>query len=376
MLRKKSHFMLSILLLAFCAYALAESPIIPPSVDNKTTEKPIRAEPVLKIGSDKANEDFYMPPLFAMGKDGQIFILDTGNSRIQCFSREGGFLFSFGRLGQGPAELSNGAGKIKILPDGNIYVIDNPQRRINVYNQEGQFLYFKKTSAWYNDIVLLNNTYYLSNIILEEKHKPIHVSRSLGKIDADFGIFIEPAIDLLKQISQLIMPQPWRVYFNSSNFTKLTATHKNELIFSQGFPYRLIKYDTKGNVLKDIVGNVDFDSSHQVKINSNIKEGWVGMMTYPPGADSGTLILLDVCIRDDNQVVVPYLNPEKSMIYMDFYDLDLNLISRYKLLNTFVDIKNGDYISQIMLDNDDHLYAMTIHKEDYPQLVKYKLKFV
>jgi hypothetical protein len=53
----------------------------------------------------------------------------------------------------------------------------------------------------------------------------------------------------------------------------------------------------------------------------------------------------------------------------------LNLISRYRLLNTIADIRKGDYVIQSLVDNDNNLYAMVISKEDYPQLVKYKLIF-
>jgi len=358
---------ISILFRTFCAYILTATPIILSSVDNKIIEKPLTTELVLRIGSDKANEDFYQIPSFVVGKDDQIYILDSGNSRIQCFSKEGRFLFGFGRRGQGPGELSNDARQIKILSDGNIYLIDNLQRRINVYDQEGRFLYLAKTSARYNDIVLLNGTYYLSNIILEENHKPIHVSRGLGKIDGDFGIFVEPAVGILKQISQLRMPEPWRYYYSNGNFTKLVATNKSELIFSQGYPYRLIKYDAKGNVLKNIMGDVDFDTYHQAQFS--VDKFSVGI-TSPLG---GAPILLDVSIKNDNQVVVAYFNPEKSVIYIDIYDLDLNLISRYKLLNIIADFRKGNYVKQIMIDNDNNLYAMVIYKEDYPQLVKYKL---
>lgn len=337
-------------------------------LDDQIADKPIRAELVLKIGSEKANEDFYRLPAFAVGKDDRIFILDSGNSRIQCFSKEGRFLFGFGRRGQGPGELSNDARQIKILSDGNIYVIDNPQRRINIYDQEGKFIYSAKTSARFDDIVLLSGTYYLSNFILEESHKPIHVSRSLARIDADFGIFVEPSVGILKKISQLRMPEPWRIFYSGGTFTKLVATNKSELIFSQAYPYRLIKYDAKGNVLKDIMGDVDFDTHHHVEFS--VKESSVGIITSPPG---GAPILLHVGLKDDNQVVVAYLNPEKSSVYIDLYDLDLSLISRYRLLEMIADISKGSYVNQIWIDNDDFLYAMVLNQEDYPQLVKFKL---
>lgn len=333
----------------------------------KITEIPIKVKLLYKLGSDKTNEDFYHLRSFTVDKKGQIYILDAGNSRIQCFSKEGKFLFGFGRRGQGPGELSNDTSKIKILSDGNIYVIDNLQRRINVYNLEGKFLFSGKTSAYYNDIELLNNTYYLSGILLEENYKPIHISRKLGKIDGEFGILVEPSVGVIQQINQLRFPQPWRIGFSRYNFTNIIATNKNEIIFSQDYPYRLIKYDAKGRVLKDIMGDVDFDTYAHDKITA--KKGVVSLST------SKTARILDVSIKNDNQVVVPYLDLEKNFFYIDIYDLDLNLISRYKMPNIIADARKEESIGQGLIDNDDNLYATVISQENYPQLVKYKLIF-
>jgi hypothetical protein len=372
-----------IILVIFCGYALAEGPLIPSSPDTQISEEPLRAELAFKLGSNKPNEDFYKLRSFTVDKkNGQIYILDTGNSRIQCFSKEGKFLFSFARRGQGPGELSNNASKIKILSDGNIYVIDNRQRRINVYNLEGKFLFAGKTkfefsadtasfTAFFNDIVLLNNTYYLSSFFLEENHNPIHISRTLGKVDSSFGIFVEPAVNQLKRINKLPHPYPWRMYYADSGITKLIAANQNEIIFSQASPYRLIKYDTKGQVLKDITGDVDFDTYHHVEYVS--EKGWTTMYSYP---DPPTGIVLDVSINRDDQLVVPYLNQDQDFFYIDIYDLDLNLISRYKMKN-IISIKKEEYIcmGNVMIDNDDNLYALVISEESYPQLVKYKLIF-
>jgi hypothetical protein len=356
-----------IILVIFCGYALGEAPLILSLPDTKILEKPIRAELVFKIGSDKANEDFYHLRSFTVDKKGQIYILDAGNSRIQCFSKEGKFLFGFGGQGQGPGELSNDTSKIKILSDENIYVIDNLQRRINVYNLEGQFLFSARTSAWYNDIELLNNTYYLSGFRLEENYKPIHICRTLGKIDEEFGILVEPTVGILQQINQLRFPQPWRIGYSRYNFTNIIVTNKNEIVFSQDYPYRLIKYDAKGQVLKDIMGDVDFDTYAHDKITA--EKGVVSLSTSKPAR------ILDVSIKNDNQVVVPYLDLEKNFFYIDIYDLDLNLVSRYKMPNIFADAGKEESIDQGVIDNDDNLYATVKSEETYPQLVKYKLIF-
>ena len=57
--------------------------------------------------------------------------------------------------------------------------------------------------------------------------------------------------------------------------------------------------------------------------------------------------------------------------------MDLNLISRYKMPNIISDVKKGEHIrmGDVMIDNDNYLYASVQSKEDYPKVVKYKLIF-
>lgn len=329
----------------------------------------MRAEIIQKIGSDKGNERFLEPRSFAIDRNGRIFILDSGNSRIQCFSKEGTFQFTFGRAGQGPGELSENASNIKILDDGNIYVIENNfQNRINVYTSEGKFLYSGKTerSTYYDDIVLLNKTYYLSRILLQEDFQPIDICRTLGKIDGSFGVFVDPGIGLSKEVSNLSNPIPWVVMFIDSNFTNLIVDKKNEIIFSQGNPYRLIKYDSEGRVLKDTVGDVDFDTYAHVKFD--VSKDWVGV-TFPNAAR-----IFHMSLKGDNQLIVPFLDPEKDFFFIDIYDLDLNLISRHKMPNSIVHSRKTDYQSQIIVDDNNNLFYLEVPKE-HPQLVKYKLIF-
>ncbi len=115
------------------------------------------------------------------------------------------------------------------------------------------------------------------------------------------------------------------------------------------------------------MGDVDFDTYAHDKITA--KKGVVSLST------SKTARILDVSIKNDNQVVVPYLDLEKNFFYIDIYDLDLNLISRYKMPNIIADAGKEESIDQGVIDNDDNLYATVKSQENYPQLVKYKLIF-
>ena len=325
----------------------------------------MKAELVLKIGSNKENEGFYKPESFTIDRSDRIFIMDTGNSRIQCFSNEGKFLFSFGRQGQGPGELSNQASNIEILNDGNLYVIDNRPHRIIVYNLEGKYQHSIKIKRYYDDIILLNKTYYLSGILLHNNFKPIDFTRKSGEIEGSFGVFVEPAVGLVKRIDKLPFPPPWRCLYMGGTFTNLIVTPKTELIYSQGNPYRLIKYDLEGHILKDISGEIGFDTYAHVEF---IVE------KDSTGVETNQARVYHMSINDNNQLMVPIINKKKDLIFFDSYDLDLNLISRYKMPNCVFDHKKEEKCRKIIIDDDD-LYGLVISQNDPVYLVKYKLIF-
>jgi len=345
-----------------------------PRYQSQIEEKPMKAELIWSVGSDEKNEDFYKPSSLAVDSQGRIFILDSGNCRIQCFSPEGKFLFSFGRGGQGPGELSKEAVKIRILEDGNIYIIDNRQRRINIYDRDGKFLRLGKTSDEYDDIILIDGTYFYSNLIMIEGHIPIHGSKTLGNIDRSFGPFIDPDRDLLKRAIQMNIPKIVEGAFSIKAST-LLVNSKKEILFSPFSPYRLIKFDTEGNTLRDVEGQTDFYTGLPTILRDNKKTGWTGIGIGGPFAKLTQPFLLE-----NDKLAYFYLNPENDTAFLDLYDPDLNLIARYKMANRFTDYRlDGrrpkEYLGEVFIDRDKSLFAIIHSQEDPPRLVKFKLMY-
>jgi hypothetical protein len=336
--------------------------------------KPMRADLIWSVGSDKKNEDFFKPRSFAVDAERRVFVLDSGNSRIQCFSQNGTFLFSFGRSGQGPGELSKQAEKIRILEDGNIYIIDNPQRRINVYDRDGRFLRQGKTSAEYDDIILVDGTYFYSHLIMKEGHLPIHGSKTLGSVDRSFGPFIDPDRDLLKRALQMNIPMIVEGAFSSKAST-LLVNSKKEIIFSPFSPYRLIKFDLNGNALRDIEGQTGFYTGLPTILRIDKKKGTIGIGSGGPFAR-----LTQPNLMDGDRLAYFYLNPEKDTAFLDLYDPDLNLIARHKMANEFIDYqleerRPKESLGEVFIGRDNMLYALIISLEDPPRLAKYKLTY-
>ena len=100
----------------------------------------VTLEPVRTIGDvDTADENmaFYMPSAIAVDGAGDLYILDTGNHRIQKFGPDGKFLASLGRQGQGPGEFYYPSW-LAVDDKGFLWVSDPNNQRIQVLTPDGK----------------------------------------------------------------------------------------------------------------------------------------------------------------------------------------------------------------------------------------------
>lgn len=88
------------------------------------------------IESEDENILFYMPSDIVFDSQGNIYILDTGNHRIQKFAPDGKFIASIGRKGQGPAEFQYPL-SLDVNTEGYLYVADSGNQRIQVLKPDG-----------------------------------------------------------------------------------------------------------------------------------------------------------------------------------------------------------------------------------------------
>lgn len=82
---------------------------------------------------------FLNPTGSTLDSQGNIYVIDMGNNRIQKFSPSGRFLTQWGAKGSGPGQFANPEG-IAIDQNGDVYVADTGNNRIQKFSPTGKHL--------------------------------------------------------------------------------------------------------------------------------------------------------------------------------------------------------------------------------------------
>jgi len=84
---------------------------------------------------------FSLPTNVAVDSDGNVYVTDTMNARVEIFDADGKFISMFGKRGDGPADFERPKG-IAIDKDGHLWVVDSAQDRVKVFDRTGQLLIY------------------------------------------------------------------------------------------------------------------------------------------------------------------------------------------------------------------------------------------
>ncbi len=103
------------------------------------------------------NTDFlyFSRPCAIVYDEKNLFVLDSEDEEIKVFSKGGGFLYAFGKKGQGPGEFQMPS-DIDILGD-QIFVSDGANRRVQVLDKKGAYCWSFKVPFWPQGILALGS---------------------------------------------------------------------------------------------------------------------------------------------------------------------------------------------------------------------------
>ncbi|RME44332.1 MAG: hypothetical protein D6796_11925 [Caldilineae bacterium] len=176
----------------------------------------------------------------AVGDDGRIYVADTWNHRIQVFDEDGNFLSQFGAFAdtQGDANAAPGAfwgpRDILIAPDGNLYVADTGNKRIQKFTPDGEFL-----GAWGGGGVVPGRFDEPTSLAMDSQGN-LYVADAwnhrVQKFDPDFNFLTEWPV--VGWESQSVVNKPF-----------IAVDGQDRVFVSDPENYRLIVYSSEGDLL-------------------------------------------------------------------------------------------------------------------------------
>ncbi len=91
------------------------------------------------LEGENENYMFFLPKKITDDRDGNIYVLDSGNHRVQKFDKNLKYVCTIGRNGQGPGEFLT-PDNIDVDLNGNINIFDYGNIRIQTFSPDGEYL--------------------------------------------------------------------------------------------------------------------------------------------------------------------------------------------------------------------------------------------
>jgi len=137
-------------LLMGCGTAATQSPTLAPSTSSPTVVVTLSPTPSAKPTMEKiwningSPNTFDRPTELALDSQGNVYVIDGGNQRIQKFDKDGNFILMWGSQGAGDGQFLFHVppahyGSIAVDKEGNVYVTDH-FNRIQKFDSNGKFL--------------------------------------------------------------------------------------------------------------------------------------------------------------------------------------------------------------------------------------------
>lgn len=144
---------------------------------------------------------FSLPSCVAVDKEGNVFVTDTFNDRVEMFDADGGFIRAWGKNGDGPGYFQRPKG-LAVDPDGHVWVVDGAQDRVQVFNNEGQLLiYFGEHGEWPGMFMQAND------IAIDKANRVFVSEQFLGRVQM-FRYVSDAEADQQRKERELIQGKP------------------------------------------------------------------------------------------------------------------------------------------------------------------------
>ena len=324
----------------------------------------IKLELIIKFGdldSEDDNYAFFGPFDYLKDKDGNQYVLDSGNHHVKKFDNNGTFITSIGRQGQGPGEISRA---FSFNMDENEYLVidDRGSLEFDYFTRDGKYLTSVKSfgrnlsQEHFSKLILLSSGEYVIqnlpdnnteefNSLLAILDSDGNIMRKIGK--TDYSNSMNPRAYMIDM----------QIFINADREDNILVTYKSK--------NRIEKYSKEGELLfqtsrpvnypvleKFIVRDVVLANGMKVGlpvvtlVSTGIETDekgrvWVSTFRNQPDAEfKGDALFapdnkFDLHVFDSNGIFLTVLKIEHSFIKFKIYGDRLYVIDSFNEMAVF-----------------------------------------
>ena len=332
----------------------------------KNSDKPLFGELIfdleedLIIGSEEdKNYMFYQARDIKVDSLGNIYVLDAGNHRVQKFDKNGHYLQTIGRKGQGPGEF---ASIYNMLFDNqnNLYV--KGMRIIHIFNNKGEFIRnVTFPISIHNFDVNTEENFIVSGFVTSEKGQNygVLIVNSAGKIIKNISEF--PGIDIFQRGKSMVFLShrysPMLCFSSFSNKGVIyghSPEYKLFFLNQKGSIYLIAKKDESYHAIsrgeKDKIIDDHQESSSGRKLSKDIIEGAANFSKYRPfferifTDDKGRIYVRKVksVLDKSREVEFDIFSNDGYYLYKTSFSFPPNVIKKGYLYYIFTSEETGE----------------------------------
>ncbi len=189
-------------------------------------------------GSGPSNGSFYNPQNLAIDSDGNVYVTDLGNRRVQKFDNHGTFLNSWGSGGTGAGQFNSPSGISTY--ENFVYVVDSQLNTIQKFDVDGNFVLQWGSPGNDPGQFLLPKGITVNNngtvFVVDTGNQRIQQFSSEGEFIGEFG-------ESGNSAGQFVSP------------VGITIDDFNNIYVSDPGSNSIKKFDSMGNFIKNFAGN-------------------------------------------------------------------------------------------------------------------------
>jgi len=228
---------------------------------------------------------FFQLESLSIDNEGNVYVTDSGNARIQKFTSDGQFLKTWGVSGTDNGEFKKPTGIATY--ENNVYVVDSEQARIQVFDSTGKFLQSwgkfgsDQGEFFYPQGISISNDGVV--YVADTKNHRIQQFTTDGEFLSSFGIFgpgdgrLRTPVDVALGENYIYVSDPGNSKIEKYTYEGisvasfdynfggsptqpygLTVDPDGNIYFTDLYKHRIVKIDPEGTTLK-IFGSVGSD---------------------------------------------------------------------------------------------------------------------